>query len=87
MGETKIFPKRSVLICYTAYSKKFKTKGENIACGQETVDQVMEDWAEEDYKYGGQGHRRNMLYKKFKKVGVACYEVNGYKYWVQCFGG
>lgn len=47
----------------------------------------MEDWAEEDYKYGGQGHRRNMLYKKFKKVGVACYEVNGYKYWVQCFGG
>lgn len=73
--------------CFTAYPKKFKTMGENIACGQETVDQVMEDWAEEDCKYGGQGHRRNMLYKKFKKVGVACYEVNGYKYWVQCFGG
>ncbi|MBQ3281238.1 MAG: CAP domain-containing protein [Eubacterium sp.] len=73
--------------CFSIYPKKFRCMGENIAMGYETVDQVMEAWEEEDCKYSGQGHRRNLLYKKFKKVGVACYEVNGYKYWVQCFGG
>ena len=73
--------------CFTAYPKKFKYMGENIACGEETIDQVMEDWEETDKKYSRQGHRRNMLNKHFKKVGVACLEVDGYKYWIQCFGG
>ena len=73
--------------CFTAYPKKFKYMGENIACGYSTAEEVTEAWEENDEKYGGQGHRRNMLYKHFKKVGIACYEVNGYKYWVQCFGG
>lgn len=73
--------------CFTVYPKKFRYMGENIACGQETIDQVMEDWEEEDMKYSGQGHRRNLLNKHFKKVGVACFKYKGYKFWVQCFGG
>lgn len=73
--------------CFSIYPKKFRCLGENIACGQQSVSEVMEDWIEEDETYYGQGHRRNMLYKHFKKVGVACYEYKGYKYWVQCFGG
>lgn len=73
--------------CFSIYPKKFRTVGENIAMGQRSAKEVTEDFAEENEKYGGQGHRRNMLYKKFKKVGIACFEVDGTKYWVQCFGG
>ena len=74
--------------CFTAYpKKKFKYLGENIACGYVTSKSVTNAWIEEDEKYSGQGHRRNMLYKNFKKVGIACYAKNGYLYWVQCFGG
>lgn len=75
--------------CFTVYPKKFKWMGENIAySGAEcSIDEIMEGWIEEDMKYGGQGHRRNMLNKHFKKVGVACFEKGGVRYWVQCFGG
>lgn len=56
-----------------------KYKGENIAKGQKTVAAVTKAW------YKSKGHRENMLRKSFKKVGIACYEYNGVKYWVQIF--
>ena len=56
-----------------------KYKGENIAKGQKTVAAVTKAW------YNSKGHRENMLRKSFKKVGIACYEYNGVKYWVQIF--
>lgn len=72
--------------CFTAYPN-MNAKGENIANGQNSVSEVMKNWKEEDKKYDGQGHRRNMLSKKFNAVGIACYKAsNGRKYWVQCFG-
>jgi uncharacterized protein YkwD len=76
--------------CFTIYPKKFRCMGENIAYGfnyYQTAKQETEGWAEENEKYGGQGHRRNMLEKHFKKVGIACYAEGGYYFWVQCFGG
>jgi len=71
---------------YTVYPKRYKVVGENIAWGQRTAKEVTEDWKEENCNYNGQSHRRNMLYKNFSYVGIACYEVDGYRYWVQCFG-
>ncbi len=72
---------------YSIYPKKFNIVGENIAMGYPTISSVMKGWEETDKPYEGQGHRRNLLDKRFTKVGVACFEVNGYRYWVQCFGG
>ena len=61
-----------------------KAKGENIAMGQKTCEQVTKAW------YNSKGHRDNMLSgnkasKKFTKVGIACYEYNGVTYWAQVF--
>ena len=54
-------------------------KGENIAKGQKTGKEVTQAW------YNSAGHRKNMLRKEFKKVGIACYEYNGVTYWAQVF--
>ena len=56
-----------------------RAKGENIALGQRTCDQVSNAW------YNSPGHRANMLRKNFKKVGIACYQYNGVTYWAQVF--
>ena len=71
--------------CFTAYPK-MRALGENIACGQSSVTEVMLAFAEIDKPYSGQGHRRNMLNPNFNAVGCACYKVGNYCYWVQCFG-
>lgn len=71
--------------CFTAYPK-MRALGENIACGQSSVTEVMLAFAEIDKPYSGQGHRRNMLNPNFNAVGCACYKVGSYCYWVQCFG-
>lgn len=54
-------------------------RGENIAMGQKDCASVSRAW------YNSKGHRDNMLRKHFKKVGIACYEYNGVKFWVQMF--
>lgn len=74
--------------CFSIYPKKLKACGENIAyTGAEvSVEDVMEGFIEEDQKYRGQGHRRNMLNKKFNAVGVAAYKTHGIVFWVQSFG-
>lgn len=56
-----------------------KAKGENIAMGQTTCAQVSKDW------YKSPGHRKNMLRKNFKKVGIAGYTYKGRTYWAQVF--
>lgn len=51
--------------------------GENIAFGQETIEEVQNGW------FKSEGHCRNLMNPEFKEVGVARYQ----KYWVQDFGG
>jgi uncharacterized protein YkwD len=51
--------------------------GENIARGQTTAAQVMNDWM------NSPGHKANILSKNFREVGIA---ISG-TYWVQDFGG
>lgn len=54
-------------------------KGENIAKGQTSCSQVTREW------YQSKGHRKNMLRKKFKKVGIAGYKYHGVIYWAEVF--
>lgn len=54
--------------------------GENIAVGQVSAAEVMDAWMNSD------GHRANILEDAFTTIGLACYEHNGKKYWVQLFG-
>lgn len=56
-----------------------KYKGENLAMGQMSCKQVMNAW------YKSKAHKRNMVKKPYRKVGIACYRYNGVNYWVQLF--
>ena len=70
---------------FTAFSC-FGTAGENIALTTDNNPQtVFELWREDNEKYKGQGHRRNMLGKDFGAVGIACAYIDGRYYWVQEF--
>jgi uncharacterized protein YkwD len=51
--------------------------GENIAMGQQSIDEVMAGWIKSE------GHCKNLMNPQFKEVGVA----ENHKYWVQDFGG
>ncbi len=60
--------------------------GENILYGNADVKTAFKLWKEDNEKYSGQGHRRNMLNPKFKAIGVGHYVgSNGADYWVQEF--
>ena len=76
--------------CFTAYPANLKTVGENLAWGQTSCNSVILDptwgWAETNAKYSGQGHRRNMLDRRFTKVGIACYVKDGKTCWAMCLG-
>lgn len=55
--------------------------GENIACGQETEEEVMEDWMK------SRGHRENVLTKEYNDVGIGiARSKNGRLYWCVDFG-
>ncbi len=54
-------------------------RGENLAKGQYSADKVVEDWMDSE------GHRDNILNKKFTKMGVASVVIDGVTYWVQVF--
>lgn len=71
--------------CFTAYTFDSGCMGENIAAGYETQAEALKGWRENNEKYDGQGHRRNMLVKDFKYVAVGHAYYNGYHYWVQLF--
>lgn len=75
--------------CWTAYSAGSNPCGENLAWGHRTCQQAIVDpsgWAETNEKYGGQGHRRNMLSGSATRVGIACYEKDGKTCWAMCLG-
>lgn len=68
--------------CFTVLKENsiaYRYAGENIAYGQKTAVIVMTAWM------NSAGHRANILNKNFGKIGIACYTVNGVKYWVQLF--
>lgn len=68
--------------CFTVFEEfgiSYMACGENIAYGQRTPEEVMDDWMHSE------GHKANILSTNFGKVGVGCYEVNGVLYWVQLF--
>lgn len=68
--------------CFTAISPSYRYRllGENIAAGYTGPDAVMEGWMHSP------GHKANILNGGFDEIGVAVYEKNGTKYWVQMFG-
>ncbi|WP_296807726.1 Ig-like domain repeat protein [uncultured Methanobrevibacter sp.] len=73
--------------CSTAFPEGIMSCGENIAAGQETCEDVTEDWKESLESWSGQGHRRNMLATFFNCVGIAAYKTHdGEIFWAQDFG-
>jgi uncharacterized protein YkwD len=71
----------------TAAGYSWSQSGENIAAGQTTPEEVVNDWI------NSPGHRANMLSPKFREIGVGYYElandtgnVNYHYYWTQVFG-
>ena len=68
------------------YPKGYSARGENIAYGFCSVKSVFNAFAEEKENYAGQGHRRNMLNKRFTRVGIGAVQVGNVMYWVQEFG-
>lgn len=72
--------------CFTVTdSAGNQSYGENIAAGYHTAEDVIKGWREDEQNYAGQGHRRNMLRNGYTAIGMACFEYQGRKYWVQEF--
>ncbi|MCR5657556.1 MAG: hypothetical protein K6G06_08850 [Butyrivibrio sp.] len=74
--------------CFSALDEagyKYSSAGENIAYGYKSAKAAYKAFAEENNKYEGQGHRRNMLGSSFNVCAFACVRVNGVNYWVQEF--
>lgn len=63
----------------------WQSVGENIAIGYHSAQAVNTAWREDDEKYNGQGHRRNMLNPKFNCVGIGHVKYDGCDYWVEEF--
>ncbi len=57
------------------YGVSYRSAGENIAKGQATSEQVMQDWL------NSSGHRANILSPRFTEIGIGYYD----KHWVQLF--
>ncbi len=71
--------------CFTAIENMndYVAFGENIAYGQKTPAEVVNDWM------NSPGHRANILDQNgrgFNVIGVGCYEYNNVLYWTQLFG-
>lgn len=68
--------------CMTIFESQYDygTKGENIAIGQGSAEDVMEAWM------NSEGHRANILDSRFQSVGIGCfYQPDGSIAWVQLF--
>lgn len=68
---------------YDEYVWAWSTAGENIAAGSSTANGAFLQWKEDNQNYSGQGHRRNMLNRNFKYIGIGHCVFNGRHYWVQ----
>lgn len=67
---------------YDEYNYPLWSVGENIAVGQASYSSVFTAWKEDNYKYSGQGHRRNMLDSDYNRIGIAGVYYAGRWYWV-----
>lgn len=72
--------------CFTVLKElsiSYSAVGENIAAGSKSGERTFLQWKEDNEKYSGQGHRRNMLGKNFTRIGIAyAYDANStYKYY------
>ena len=70
---------------YAQYGVKARGCSENIAYGFDRANSVNYGFREDNEKYAGQGHRRNMLNYSYNAVGIACVVVNGTTYWAEEF--
>jgi len=62
------------------YGTEARTKGENIAMGFNTVEEVFEAWMESP------GHCKNIMSNEYYKIGISAYNENKYAiYWTQHF--
>ena len=80
-------PDGTAFFTATGYPTSYYAVGENIAWGTSLsdVNEAFLLWREDDYKYAGQGHRRNML-GNFTAIGIACAKTESGYFWVQEFG-
>lgn len=63
-----------------SFGVHYSSAGENIAAGQKSAQQVMNDWM------NSSGHRANILNKNYTELGVGYVEGGAYgTYWVQLF--
>ncbi len=67
------------------FPSAYSWKGENIAAGLKNAESAFIAWREDDEKYDGQGHRRNML-EDFTCIGIGHAVYNGMHFWVQELG-
>lgn len=70
---------------YEVGNLPYRSAGENIAMGYTTAEAAFEAFREDDKPFGGQGHRRNMLYSDYAMVGIGHCVYNGTHFWVQEF--
>ena len=74
--------------CFSIYTDEgitYTAVGENIAAGYYSAESVNKGWREDNDKYAGQGHRRNMLSSNYNCVGIGHVYYNGCHYWVEEF--
>lgn len=79
-GETSAFFSHSRPDGTSCFSANPLMIAENIAAGQRTPEDVMNSWM------NSSGHKANILSERAKTIGIGCFEIGGYVYWVQCFG-
>ena len=66
--------------CFTTLSDDMMQMGENIAAGQKSPTEVVNDWM------NSPGHKANILDDGYNVIGVGCYKAGNCYYWVQMFG-
>lgn len=68
--------------CFTVldeYGISYRRAGENIAMGQTSAAEVVEDWM------NSPGHRENIMNPDFTHIGVGVYSKGNRMYWAQMF--
>ncbi|MBO4400987.1 MAG: hypothetical protein J5809_03980 [Selenomonadaceae bacterium] len=68
--------------CFTAVARPYRMLGENIAAGQKSSAQVVEEWM------NSPSHRENIMNPKFRELGVGYLyqpELKYKHYWTQFF--
>lgn len=70
---------RACYSIYGDYGLGYRSSGENIAKGQKTAKEVVEDWM------NSPAHRANILRPEFTRICIGIYGYGEDKYWVQEF--